>query len=254
MGRTCHLPSEGTSATPPSPTPPRQAKRNPAHYGLPATAPEAVLERLALQTFVVGSVQALAAHGLATTDGDGFALAPTRAGRLAAAHYLRLPTMAALLAAPPRASTGDLLDLVCRAAELGEVTLRRGDKKVLNELNKAAAAAPAAARGGSHWVPAPGRPAKAKDRLETGQEKLFVLVGGLVEGWVNRGWARGRGRNWHRSHRPPPPPPPTPPPSPPFRSTPAYLMSAQTASNFPCAPRPTRRCGWGGGWRPALLR
>lgn len=136
------------------------------------------LERLATQRYISSTVSALVSQGFATVDPvDGYSLAPTLAGQLAARHYVRLPTLAAAARAPRHASLPDLLECLCGAAEFSGIALRRSEKKQLAEMNKRAEAE------GRPFVVAPeslsaGRSSnpKPKKTISTPREKLLVLV------------------------------------------------------------------------------
>ena len=136
-----------------------------------------MLERLATQRYISSTVNALVSGGFATADpSDGYSLAPTLAGQLAARHYVRLPTLAAARDAPMHASLPDLLEIICGAAEFSGVALRRSEKRQLAGMNKRAAAE------GRPFVVAPESLAatsatvKPKKTISTPKEKLLVLV------------------------------------------------------------------------------
>jgi len=177
----------------------------PAAYGFPPSTPRPALERLAIDRLVIAPLKQLASHGLVRLGGGDNqrqqhntpnpSLASTEAGSLMARHVVRLGTMVAMLATPPRASLPDLLDIITRAEELvggSGAGLRRGDKKPLNALNKAAAAVAACGGGASYFVPAPGRPGRPKERITTPAEKLFILINDALAG----GGAASEGLEW----------------------------------------------------------
>lgn len=143
-----------------------RVRADPAAHGFPAGAPPDVLERLATQRYISSAIDALTAAGLASADAAGTGLAPLPPGEAAARHYVRLASVARIRSLPAHASLPDILDAVCGAAEFEGVTLRRGEKKALNALNRAAAAAglPTVAGGGS------------KARASTPVDKLFILA------------------------------------------------------------------------------
>lgn len=68
------------------------------------------------------------------------------------------------------------VQIVCKAAENADVMLRRTEKKVLNDLNQAAAAQESNVPGSSYMVREAGDSVKRKQRLSEPWEKSFVLV------------------------------------------------------------------------------
>jgi ATP-dependent DNA helicase HFM1/MER3 len=143
-----------------------RVRADPAAHGFPAGADGGALERLAAQRYVAASIDALVAAGLARAEAGGTGLSPLPPCEAAARHYVRLASVALVRALPPHASLPDVLAAVCGAAEFEGTTLRRGEKKPLNALNRAAAGAglPTVAGGGS------------KARVATPADKLFVLA------------------------------------------------------------------------------
>ena len=71
-----------------------------------------------------------------------------------------------------RASVPDLLMAVAKAQEYSNIKLRRGEKKVLNAINKSVSEEKV-----RYCVPRPENRDKAKERITTGPEKIFILVG-----------------------------------------------------------------------------
>ena len=139
---------------------------DPGAAGFPPGALPDATERLAVQRHIATALQKLMTAGLARAEPGGTALTPLPPGAAAARHYVRLATVASLRRAPRHASVSDLLDAVCRADELVDVPLRRGERKPLATLNRAAAAAGLPAIGGG----------TSKARIATPADKLFVLL------------------------------------------------------------------------------
>ena len=86
-------------------------------------------------------------------------------------HYIRLKTMAAIVELPSHASMPDLILLIARSTECSGIKIKRGEKKQLNALNKLL----------SHdrlefCILDEHRADRAKERLASGPEKLFVMV------------------------------------------------------------------------------
>ena len=84
---------------------------------------------------------------------------------------LGLQTMIGLLKVPERASVPDLLMAVASAHEFSSIKLRRGEKKILNAINKSFSDETI-----RFCVPRPENHDKAKERISTGAEKIFILV------------------------------------------------------------------------------
>ena len=102
---------------------------------------------------------------------DAFGLTFTEPGRLMAHHYIRLKTMAAIMGMPSHAAMPDLLNVVARSAECSSIKLRRGEKKLLNSLNKQLGQECL-----EHCIVDEHRSDRPKERIGTGPEKVFVMV------------------------------------------------------------------------------
>jgi hypothetical protein len=82
--------------------------------------------------------------------------------------------MTVLMNIPGHASIPDLLSAVAESNEFNAIKLRRGEKKVLNAINKSHT------KGAVRYCVAnPQKPAKPMDRISTGPEKIFILVSGF---------------------------------------------------------------------------
>lgn len=79
--------------------------------------------------------------------------------------------MIALLATPPHASMPDLLMLLASSQEFSGIKLRRGEKRVLNTINRSAG------QGRIRFCVTDGGAAgRRKERITSGPEKIFLLV------------------------------------------------------------------------------
>nr|AKI32384.1 DNA helicase [Watanabea reniformis] len=147
-------------------------KAKPQHYGLPAAVQsEAAFDKLLMEKLILSTAKLLEKHDLVKTDEDEFMLHPTKAGTLMAHHYIQLQTTIQMLAVPKHASMPDLLSLLARSQEFSGIKLRRGEKKVLNAINKSVG------EGRVRFcVPDPNRSQRPKERIATGPEKIFIMV------------------------------------------------------------------------------
>lgn len=88
-----------------------------------------------------------------------------------------MQTMIGLMNVPPHASLPDLLMTIAKSHEFDSIKLRRMEKKVLNAVNKSYN------DGGIRYcVPNPAKLEKAKERISSGPEKIFILVSFLLTG------------------------------------------------------------------------
>lgn len=77
--------------------------------------------------------------------------------------------MARMLALPSHAGMPALLHLLSAAEEFADICLRRGEKRALNAINKDAGCV-------RFPVTEEGRPGKARERIKTPADKIFILV------------------------------------------------------------------------------
>ena len=117
------------------------------------------------------------------TDEYGFALEPLVPGQLMAQHYIRFKTMMAICATQSPAGLPNLLMCIARSAEFSSIKLRRSEKKPLNAINKGSSSSGSSSKDGKahairFCVPDPHKPQKAKERISTGPEKIFIMVKG----------------------------------------------------------------------------
>ena len=110
------------------------------------------------------------------TDEYGFALEPLVPGQLMAHHYIHFKTMKDICTISGQAGLPDLLMAVARSEELSGIKLRRSEKKPLNAINKGSSNSADKAHNVRFCVPDPNKPQKAKERISTSAEKIFVMV------------------------------------------------------------------------------
>ncbi|PHT57407.1 ATP-dependent DNA helicase MER3 -like protein [Capsicum baccatum] len=148
-------------------------KKNPEKYGVRKGLIGDRLERH-MQDICVQNVNELSRYQLIWTDEDGFLLKPLEPGKLMTKYYLKFDTMKHIMQAPGNCSIEDALQMVCRAEELGWIQLRRNEKKLLNGIN-----IDKDNRLRFHIL---GDKAKRKKRVQTREEKIFVLANDCLTG------------------------------------------------------------------------
>ncbi|KAH7306285.1 hypothetical protein KP509_22G005100 [Ceratopteris richardii] len=148
-------------------------KKNPAHYHINHCDSAEQLEKQ-LKDICLQYVKELSAFGLVETDEDGYMLRPLEPGRLMAKYYLCFSTMKLIVKCKLQSSTEDLLHILCQAQEIKWIKLRRAEKKILNDINS-----DVAGRLRFHLVSSNG---KAKKRIQTAEEKIFVLMNDALSG------------------------------------------------------------------------
>lgn len=104
-------------------------------------------------------------------DQDAFGIASTEPGRLMAHHYIRLKSMVALMHAPSHAAIPDLLMIIASSQECSHIKLRRGEKKLLNGINKELGQASL-----EHCIVDNTKHSKVKERIGNAAEKIFIMV------------------------------------------------------------------------------
>ena len=120
-----------------------------------------------------------ASHGpilQVTLDQDAFGIEPTEPGRLMAHNYIRLRSMIAIMQVPSHASIPDLLMVIASSSECSHIKLRRGEKRLLNGINKQLSQDSL-----QRCIVDEHKASKAKERISTGPEKIFIMVG--LYGW-----------------------------------------------------------------------
>ncbi|KAL0430192.1 UNVERIFIED_CONTAM: DExH-box ATP-dependent RNA helicase DExH17 [Sesamum radiatum] len=126
--------------------------QNPENYsilkGLPGNRIEKHLQEICIQ-----KVKELSEYQMVWTDEDGFLLKPL---------------------GPPNCSIEDVLHIICRAEEIAWIQLRRNEKKFLNDINN-----DKDGRLRFHILDDKG---KRKKRIQTREDKIFVLVNDCLTG------------------------------------------------------------------------
>ena len=110
------------------------------------------------------------------TDEYGFALEPLLPGQLMAHHYINFKTMKDICMISGHAGLPDLLMAIARSQELSGIKLRRSEKKPLNAINKGSSSTADKVHAVRFYVPDPKKSQKAKERISTSAEKIFVMV------------------------------------------------------------------------------
>ncbi|KAL3813807.1 hypothetical protein ACJIZ3_015075 [Penstemon smallii] len=148
-------------------------KKNPENYSILKGLPGNRIERH-LQEICVQKVNELSEYQLVWTDEDGFLLKPLEAGKLMTKYYLKFDTMKNIIQAPANCSVEESLHILCRAEEISWIQLRRNEKKLLNDINT-----DKDGRLRFHILDDKG---KRKKRIQTREEKIFVLVNDCLTG------------------------------------------------------------------------
>ncbi|KAL2235048.1 UNVERIFIED_CONTAM: DExH-box ATP-dependent RNA helicase DExH17 [Sesamum indicum] len=145
---------------------------NPENYsilGLPGNRIEKHLQEICVQ-----KVKELSEYQMIWTDEDGFLLKPLEPGRLMTKYYLKFDTMKHIIQGPPNCSMEDILHIICQAEEIAWIQLRRNEKKFLNDINN-----DKDGRLRFHILDDKG---KRKKRIQTREDKIFVLVNDCLTG------------------------------------------------------------------------
>ncbi|EEC73605.1 hypothetical protein OsI_08087 [Oryza sativa Indica Group] len=148
-------------------------KKNPQHYGIKKEIPRELLEKQ-MKDICVEKIHELGEYGLIWTDEDGFLLKPLEPGRLMTKFYLKFDTMKLIVKASACCTLEDLLHIICHSAEITWIQLRRNEKKLLNEIN--------ADKEGRLWFHVVGANGKRKKRIQTREEKIFILANDCLTG------------------------------------------------------------------------
>uniref|UniRef100_A0A0E0HD41 DNA 3'-5' helicase n=1 Tax=Oryza nivara TaxID=4536 RepID=A0A0E0HD41_ORYNI len=146
---------------------------NPQHYGIKKDIPRELLEKQ-MKDICVEKIHELGEYGLIWTDEDGFLLKPLEPGRLMTKFYLKFDTMKLIVKASACCTLEDLLHIICHSAEITWIQLRRNEKKLLNEIN--------ADKEGRLWFHVVGANGKRKKRIQTREEKIFILANDCLTG------------------------------------------------------------------------
>ncbi|KAM6572347.1 hypothetical protein CsatA_016427 [Cannabis sativa] len=148
-------------------------KKNPGNYAVKQGISRDRVEKH-VQDICVQKVNELSKYQLIWTDGDGFLLKPLEPGRLMTRYYLKFDTMKLLMQIPVNCTLEDTLHVICRAEEISWIQLRRNEKKLLNDINT-----DKEGRLRFHVLIDNG---KRKKRIQTREEKIFVLVNDCLTG------------------------------------------------------------------------
>ncbi|KAK4367437.1 hypothetical protein RND71_011229 [Anisodus tanguticus] len=127
-----------------------------------------------MQDICVQNVNELSRYQLIWTDEDGFLLKPLEPGKLMTKYYLKFDTMKHIIQASGNCSIEDALQIICRAEELAWIQLRHNEKKLLNDIN-----IDKDNRLRFHIL---GDKGKRKKRVQTREEKIFVLANDCLTG------------------------------------------------------------------------
>ncbi|KAK3032096.1 hypothetical protein RJ639_036310 [Escallonia herrerae] len=146
---------------------------NPENYAIKKGIPSNRIEKH-IQEICVKKVNELSHYQMIWTDEDGFLLRPLEPGRLMTKYYLKFDTMKYILQAPSNCSIEDALHIICRADEIAWIQLRRNEKKLLNDIN--------ADKDGRLRFHIFGDKGKRKKRIQTREEKIFVLANDCLTG------------------------------------------------------------------------
>ncbi|XP_042500241.1 DExH-box ATP-dependent RNA helicase DExH17 isoform X2 [Macadamia integrifolia] len=148
-------------------------KKNPENYGVKKGIPIERLE-MRMHEICVQKVNELSKYGMIWTDEYGFLLKPLEPGKLMTKYYLKFDTMKHIIQSPENCSLEDALHIICRSEELAWMQLRRNEKKFLNDIN-----ADKDGRLRFHILSGNG---KRKKRIQTREEKIFVLANECLTG------------------------------------------------------------------------
>ncbi|OMO69422.1 hypothetical protein COLO4_29060 [Corchorus olitorius] len=146
---------------------------NPENYAVRKGIPKDRIEKH-MQEICVQNVNELSRHQMIQTDEDGFIVKPQDPGRLMTKYYLKFNTMKHIMQAPPSCSLEDALQIICRAEEIAWIQLRRNEKKLLNDIN--------ADKDGHLRFHVSDDKGKRKKRIQTREEKIFVLANDCLTG------------------------------------------------------------------------
>ncbi|XP_043725479.1 DExH-box ATP-dependent RNA helicase DExH17 [Telopea speciosissima] len=148
-------------------------KKNPKNYAVKNGIPTERLEKH-MHEICVQKVNELSRYGMIWTDEYGFLLKPLEPGKLMTKYYLKFDTMKHIIQSPENCSLEDALHIICRSEELAWMQLRRNEKKFLNDIN--------ADKDGRLRFHILGGNGKRKKRIQTREEKIFVLASDCLTG------------------------------------------------------------------------
>ncbi|GAV74633.1 DEAD domain-containing protein/Helicase_C domain-containing protein/Sec63 domain-containing protein, partial [Cephalotus follicularis] len=148
-------------------------KKNPENYAVRKVIPRDRIEKH-MQDICVQKVNELTHHQMIWTDEDGFLLKPLEPGKLMTKYYLKFDTMKHIMHTSVDGSLEDALHVVCRAEEISWIQLRRNEKKLLNDINND--------KDGRLRFHINGDRGKRKKRIQTKEEKIFLLANDCLTG------------------------------------------------------------------------
>ncbi|KAL5793217.1 hypothetical protein ACOSP7_001811 [Xanthoceras sorbifolium] len=148
-------------------------KKNPQNYAVRKVISRDRIEKH-MQEICVKKVNELSCHQMIWTDEDGFLLKPLEPGRLMTKYYLKFDSMKHIMQTPVNCSLEDALHVICHAEEISWIQLRRNEKKILNDINSD--------RNGRLRFHINGDKGKRKKRIQTREEKIFVLANDCLTG------------------------------------------------------------------------
>nr|DAD34519.1 TPA_asm: hypothetical protein HUJ06_005159 [Nelumbo nucifera] len=148
-------------------------KKNPENYAVKKGIPSERLEKH-MHEICVKNINELSRHGMIWTDEYGFLLKPLEPGKLMTKYYLKFDTMKHIIEAPESCSMEDALHIICRSEEIAWIQLRRNEKKLLNDINTD--------KDGRLRFHIVGENGKKKKRIQSREEKIFVLANDCLTG------------------------------------------------------------------------
>ncbi|KAM7268083.1 hypothetical protein ACFE04_010249 [Oxalis oulophora] len=149
-------------------------RKNPEKYSVRKVISRERIEKQMQGAVLMLKVNELSDHQLIWTDEDGFLLKPLEPGKLMTKYYLKFDTMKHIMQTPANCSLEDALNSVCHAEEISWIQLRRNEKKVLNDIN--------ADKDGRLRFHINGDKGKRKKRIQTREEKIFILANDCLTG------------------------------------------------------------------------
>ncbi|KAG6391661.1 hypothetical protein SASPL_149418 [Salvia splendens] len=145
---------------------------NPENYSIKGPAGDRIERHL--QEICVQKVNELSKYQMVWTDDDGFLLKPLEPGKLMTKYYLKFNTMKHIIEAPANCSVDETLRTICKAEEIAWIQLRRNEKKLLNDINND--------KDGRLRFHALDERGKRKKRIQSREEKMFILVNDCLTG------------------------------------------------------------------------
>ncbi|XP_022134426.1 DExH-box ATP-dependent RNA helicase DExH17 [Momordica charantia] len=127
-----------------------------------------------MEDICIEKVNELSRHQMIWMDEDGFLLKPLDPGRLMTKYYLKFDTMKHIMQAPENCSLDEALHIICHAEEIAWIQLRRNEKKLLNDVNND--------KDGRLRFHILGEKGKKKKRIQTREEKIFILANDCLTG------------------------------------------------------------------------